>query len=143
MTMKWEGPKVQRIIESAMIDAVSVGADVILGQAVKKAPRDTGTLRRSGTVTYKSLPNVDEVYPVAQQMQVQKEPKPEHVQRNNIKAYVSFNTPYAHKQHEDLTLNHPREGEAKYLENALDENKGRVKTIVEKEMKRQLKRRGL
>jgi hypothetical protein len=32
---------------------------------------------------------------------------------------ISFNTPYAAKQHEDLRLKHPRGGGPKYLERAL------------------------
>lgn len=33
-----------------------------------------------------------------------------------VRATISFNTPYAAKQHEELSYNHPRGGKAKYLE---------------------------
>ena len=39
--------------------------------------------------------------------------------------------PYAAKQHEDESLNHPRGGEAKFLQKALDENEENIVDRVE------------
>ena len=38
---------------------------------------------------------------------------------------VSYGLPYALRQHEDLTLNHPKGGEAKFLERPFEERKQR------------------
>lgn len=38
-----------------------------------------------------------------------------------IEGEVSFNTPYAARQHEEIGWRHPNGGEAKYLENPLKE----------------------
>jgi hypothetical protein len=82
--------------------------DVLLDlqrRAIERAPIDTGDLRGSSSV--------------------------EVVERNGmITGTIGFNTPYAMKQHEDLTLNHPRGGEAKYIEKPLKENEARYKQFV-------------
>jgi len=41
---------------------------------------------------------------------------------NHVGGYVSFNEPYATRQHEELEYMHPKGGEAKYLEKPLNEN---------------------
>lgn len=42
-----------------------------------------------------------------------------HIERHGDGFIVSFDTPYAAKQHEDMHLKHPRGGGPKYLERAL------------------------
>lgn len=80
-----------RDIEHVAPEAIKDVAFDLLGKAVNLAPIDTADLRGSGKVELET--NGDK-----------------------ITATVSFNTPYAVRQHEDLTYNHPRGGEAKYLE---------------------------
>lgn len=103
MTIKWRGEEAERLIREAAMDAIRTGAEHILTEAINETPIDTGTLRRSGTVT--EAPAEDAVY-------------------------VSFNTPYARRQHEDLTLRHPRGGKAKYLEDPFKRNVGRVQRLT-------------
>lgn len=43
---------------------------------------------------------------------------------------VSFNTPYAANQHEHTEYNHPRGGQAKYLESTLVQNKSRILHLI-------------
>ena len=49
---------------------------------------------------------------------------------------VSFNTPYAAKQHEDMRLKHPRGGKAKFLEDEIKAIVPRLEGIVGSEVKR-------
>lgn len=48
---------------------------------------------------------------------------------------VSFNTKYAAVQHEQINYNHPRGGQAKYLESVLLENKDRILNIIADKMR--------
>lgn len=81
-----------------MMDGMAIGvkaqAEVILADAKQRAPIDQGALRDSGKVDM-------------------------HNDARRITSVISFNTPYATVQHENLTFNHPRGGGPKYLENAM------------------------
>ena len=111
---KWRGEEAERLIRETAFRAILDGAEVILTEAIDETPIDTGTLRRSGTVTEAPQDNV---------------------------VYISFNTPYAVKQHEDLTLKHPRGGKAKYLEDPFKRNAGKVKRLAELRVKAALARK--
>ena len=111
--LKWRGEEVERLIRETAFQAIRDGAEAILTEAIDETPIDTGTLRRSGTVT-------------------------EAPQENTV--YVSFNTPYARRQHEDLTLNHPRGGKAKYLEDPFKRNAEKVEQLVAQRVKAALDR---
>lgn len=111
--LKWRGEEVERLIRETAFQAIRDGAEAILTEAIDETPIDTGTLRRSGTVT-------------------------EAPQENAV--YISFNTPYAVKQHEDLTLKHPRGGKAKYLETPFNANKKKVIKYAERKIKEALRR---
>lgn len=52
------------------------------------------------------------------------------------RAAISYNTPYAQKQHEDLSLSHPGGRKAKYLEGALNGSGPQVAQIVEARIRR-------
>lgn len=51
------------------------------------------------------------------------------------KGTVSYNTKYAAVQHEQINYNHPRGGQAKYLESVLLENKDRILNIIADKMR--------
>lgn len=72
----------------------------IKGESQQRAPVDQGDLRSSGY--YRTSEKKD-----------------------GISAEVGFNAPYALKQHEELHYNHPKGGQAKYLESVLVENVGK------------------
>lgn len=56
------------------------------------------------------------------------------VTRAGNRAAISYNTPYAVKQHEDMTLVHPNGRQPKYLEQALNSAGTRVPDIIQAEM---------
>lgn len=86
--------EIKRRRRAAAVQALHVIGDDLLGRAIRDAPIDEGTLRGSGSV------DVDE-------------------RANSASVEVTFSTPYAARQHEEVTWDHPRGGKAKYLEDNL------------------------
>ena len=102
------------------MQALHDGAEAILTESLKEVPHATGTLARSAAVTDASREDA---------------------------VYISYNTPYAVRQHEDLTLRHPDPRnplstpgrKAKYLEDPFDRLKGKVMELVKRRIKKALK----
>jgi len=145
--LKWHGDEAEKLILEVAMEALRTGAETILTEAIDAAPVDTGTLRRSGTVTVGSLPhNPTQIY---QESLPPKKGGPglEHKDAfpdpigDEKAVYISFNTPYARRQHEDLTLNHPRGGKAKYLEDPFKRNAKKVERLAELRVKAALARK--
>lgn len=90
---------------------LTAAAEFVLGEAQAKAPIEEGTLERSGTVV------VDE---------------------ENLRATISFDTPYAVRQHEELNYQHDAGREAKFLENAMNANAAQVGQIIRDEIRKEL-----
>lgn len=82
-------------MRKAAQEAVQEVAEDILTEANDRVPLDEGDLARSA-----------EVVPFPQEG----------------KAAITYDTPYAIRQHEDRTLNHPRQGEHHWLEKTVEEN---------------------
>lgn len=86
MSIQWNTRAGEAITEAAQT-GIFEAAEALLDQAIEKTPVQDGILRASGRATQEGLVSA-----------------------------VSFNTPYAVKQHEELGYQHPNGGEAKYLE---------------------------
>lgn len=56
------------------------------------------------------------------------------------RATVSYDTPYAKRQHEELTYRHPGGRRAKWLEQALNEQRGALFLILAREMRSRMRR---
>lgn len=108
--MSLEHDVLARVRAAAEI-AIDEKADQIHGQAVQLAPIETGRLRESARV---DTTRNDEHY---------------------YEDTVSFNTPYAARQHEELTWEHPRGGQAKYLEAPLKSNMPTIEEHIAKRVK--------
>jgi len=136
---KWRIKEAVKIAEEAGLKALRTGAEAILTEAIDEAPIDTGTLRRSGTVTVGALPDGAQVYEAAESGSNMKNafPGPEGKEKA---VYISFSTPYARRQHEELGYNHPRGGKAKYLETPFNANKKKVIKYAERKIKEALRR---
>lgn len=78
-------------------------AEHVLQVSRTRVPIEEGTLERSGTTT------VDEA---------------------NLVAYISYDTPYAVRQHEDMTYRHDAGRQAKFLESALTGERDVVRKII-------------
>lgn len=99
-------------IRAAALRGLDIAAEHVLEESNRIVPHEEGTLERSGTVT---------------------------VDRSHLTAAVSYDTPYAVRQHEDQDLNHKGKGEAKYLEKALDRSRRVVPKIIAAEVKRAMR----
>ena len=81
---------VLREVEREMTDLTTD----LLARSKPLVPRDKSTLVRSGTREVRRV-------------------------GDRIEGTVTYNTPYAARQHEELSYRHPRGGQAKYLEQPL------------------------
>lgn len=82
----------------------------VLQVSNQRVPNETGDLERSGRATV-----------------------------DDLRGAVSYDTPYAVRQHEELTWRHSRGGRAKYLESALVDEAGTVRDIVAAQVRRALR----
>lgn len=86
-------PRAKDILNGSANRGVALAAEHILGESNKTAPIEESTLIRSGTVS---------------------------TDPGTFSAAISYDTPYAVRQHEDMTLRHDGGRTAKYLENAMN-----------------------
>lgn len=135
---KWRIKEAVKIAEEAGLKALRTGAEAILTEAIDETPIDTGTLRRSGTVTVGKLPDSARIYEAAESGNEMKDAFPEKIGKEKV-VYISFNTPYARRQHEEVGYNHPRGGKAKYLEDPFNRNKEKVLKYADKQIRKALK----
>ena len=99
-------------MQEGAVRGLRIGMEHVLQVSREEVPHEEGTLERSGT------PSVD---PVA------------------LIGAVSYDTVYAIKQHEDLTLKHDDGRKAKYLEDPWDAEAGTVQEIIAAEIRRALR----
>lgn len=99
-------------IVKAALKGQKVLAQNILGESQKLVPVDTGTLKRSG-----------------------------HVSTEGNTTTISYNTPYALKQHEDASLNHPKGGEPKYLERPFNEKVQEYENYISTEVYKAMRKK--
>lgn len=106
----------------------------ILRLAVLKAPVDTGHLRESGSV------EIQGVTVAGSSGGVQATGQPPPATGTSVTARIGFNATtkdgkrsYAQIQHERIDFNHPKGGEAKYLEKALEEVADRVQGWMQRD----------
>ncbi|TDC42091.1 minor capsid protein [Micromonospora sp. KC213] len=92
--LEWDGDEVEALLQAASFEGAELAAEHLLGESNLLVPHEEGDLERSGEVT--SDESTGEVV-------------------------VSYDRPYAVKQHEDLTLRHDEGREAKYLEKPMND----------------------
>jgi len=136
---KWRIKEAVKIAEDAALKALRTGAEAILTEAIDETPIDTGTLRRSGTVTVGALPDGAQVYEAAESGTEMKDAFPNKIGKEKA-VYISFSTPYARRQHEELGYNHPLGGGPKYLETPFNRNKKKVLQYAKKQVRKALEK---
>lgn len=99
--------RVEAVLDEQVDRAAYAAGEHLLGAANVHVPLEEGTLERSGTV---SDPDQGAVT-------------------------VSYDTPYAVRQHEDLTYQHDPGRTAKWLENAMHAEAAAVRAIMAGELK--------
>ncbi|HHV98600.1 MAG TPA: hypothetical protein GXX36_03345 [Clostridiaceae bacterium] len=135
---KWHIKEAVRIVEEAALEGLRTGAEKILTEAIDEAPVESGTLRRSGTVTIGSIPDGTQVYEAAESGTDMSDAYPKPVGKEKA-VYISFNTPYARRQHEEIGYNHPLGGKAKYLEDPFNRNKEKALKYAALKVKKAIK----
>jgi len=101
--VEWNQDEIEATYHQAGVKALLVGAQYLLSLAVAQVPLDEATLMNSGVAT------VDPI---------------------RLQAAVSFDTPYAVRQHEDLTFRHPGGRKAKYLEDPMTGNRTQIYALI-------------
>lgn len=96
-----EGAK--KAARDARKKGLRAAAEFVLTEANKHVPHDDGSLERSGRAD---------------------------VNAEGTRAAVSYDTPYAVKQHEDMSLKHPGKGQGKWLENTMSREGDTVAEII-------------
>lgn len=83
----WNDTQARAIVQNGGETAIREGANFLLDESRKQVPIETGALSRSGSVS-----------------------------QEGFSATVSYDTPYAVRQHESMTYRHAAGRKAKYLE---------------------------
>ncbi|MGW2062804.1 hypothetical protein ACWCO9_19485 [Streptomyces sp. NPDC001937] len=109
--LRWNGPQVLDQARTGAVRGVRLGAEHVLELSRQRVPIEEGTLERSGVAS------VDE---------------------RDLTAAVSYDTKYAVRQHEDMTMRHDHGRTAKYLERPLNEAADDVQAIIAAQVRRSL-----
>lgn len=118
--------EVTRALTQAMVE----NTEDLLGESMKRAPVEEGFLRGSGSArvnrggtshTVRGKDATGQATATLRAVSGSDVGALVNAEGAVIEGEVSFNTPYAARQHEELTWRHPLGGEAKYLENPLKE----------------------
>ena len=110
-TLKWHGAKVTAAEKKGAARGLYLGAEHVLEEATRLVPLREGTLERSGVASSDA---------------------------GALRAAVSYDTVYAVIQHEAMDFSHPRGRQAKYLEQPLNSERGKVLDIIAREIKSSL-----
>ncbi|MCP2261083.1 hypothetical protein LX15_004803 [Streptoalloteichus tenebrarius] len=107
MTMRvdvtWDGAKVKRRARSGAVRGLQEATEHLLGASRQLVPIEEGTLERSGVAS---------------------------VDDTRLVGAVSYDTPYAVRQHEELTWQHDPGRQAKYLEQPAEAERGTMMSLI-------------
>jgi hypothetical protein len=107
--LTWEGAAAGKAIRAATVRGLLLWAEHLLGESRAIVPLDEATLERSGVAS------VDE---------------------RILTAAVSYDTPYAVKQHEDESIVHRNGRQAKYLERPFIATRGLAPKIIANQIRK-------
>jgi hypothetical protein len=110
--LTWHGPEVKAKTRAGAVRGLATAGEHLLGESRREVPIEEGTLERSGRS------DVDE---------------------RGLAVAVSYDTPYARRQHEDLTFRHDSGRKAKYLEDPLNREGDTMLALVAAEIRRELR----
>ncbi|GGM65210.1 hypothetical protein GCM10012275_39690 [Longimycelium tulufanense] len=108
--IEWHGENVSATARRGTVRGLALGAEHVRGVSVDLAPLDTGALRNSATASHDP---------------------------GALTAAVSYDTPYAARQHEELGYRH-RVGGPKYLEHAFAAERDTVARLIQAQIHRAL-----
>lgn len=111
VSFEWHGDEVKELIADGEIEGLELGAEHILGESRLLVPYEEGELSRSGATS---------------------------VDRDARTAAISYNKPYAARQHEEMTWRHDDDRQAKYLEMPFLREAPVVREIIAAQIRRKL-----
>lgn len=100
--LNWYGQEAIKMIQEGGMEGCVSALEHLKAQTHPDVPKDTHALAQSAEVSADG----------------------------KTRAVLSYNTPYAVVQHENLGYNHPNGGKAKYLEDQFNQNKDSMKQII-------------
>lgn len=112
MTLEYNGAEIMNLIEGKAARAVAAGAQVVVAAAVPLTPILEGDLRGA----------IGIIDPIVDGDKV-------------VSGVAVKDVVYARRQHEETTWNHPRGGQAKYLQTAKDATKDEVEAVIKNHLK--------
>lgn len=104
----WHGEQVKNKHKAGAAAGARKAAEHLLAVSRREVPLDEGTLSRSGRVDSNG---------------------------SEARAGVSYDTPYARRQHEDMSLNHPGGRKAKYVEDPMQREQQTCLAIIAAEIR--------
>lgn len=107
--IRWYGDRVEEKVLRAAVNALTLTGEVLLTESNRTVPWEEGTLERSGSVD---------------------------VDKGEMVAAVSYDTPYARMQHEETSFSHRSGRRAKWLKDTLEEQKDRLLSFLRDELKK-------
>lgn len=107
----WDGRTARRALARATPRGLRLAAEHLLQVSRTQVPLEEGTLERSGEAM---------------------------VDKRKLEAAVSFSTPYAVRQHEDLTLRHDGGRKGKYLEDPMHSERPTMLDLIAAEARKGL-----
>ncbi|MFG3037781.1 hypothetical protein ACGFYZ_12815 [Streptomyces sp. NPDC048330] len=110
--IRWNGDAVLAAERAGALLGLRLGAEHLLTESRRVVPIEEATLERSGVAS------VDEAA---------------------LTAGVSYDTPYAVRQHEDMTLRHDNGRSAKFLERPLAEEAATINEIIAAAIRRAMR----
>ena len=111
-TLDFNGDQVAAGLRQAAERGVLMAAEYVLGESQAVVPIDEAALSRSGSVS---------------------------VDASTLTSAVSYDTPYAVRQHEQMDYRHAPGRQAKYLEQPLFQSRGQVQAIIAAQLRRALR----
>ena len=117
MAMRWDNnlnfDAVEKAVAEASDRAALLAGEHVLTESRRLVPIEEGTLERSGQVDTER-------------------------QGSASVAAISYNTPYAVRQHEEMDFRHDEGRQAKYLEQPLEGEAATVRAIAEQQLRQAL-----
>ena len=109
---RWHGEEAKRRAYAALRRALYAAGEYVLETANRTVPHQEGVLEGSGDVS----------------------PHP-----TDLAVAISYDTPYARRQHEETTWRHDPPRRAKWLELTLEEEQAAVRAYLQRELKKAFK----
>lgn len=104
----WRGPEVTSTIKRAAAGGLYEAAEHVLEESNRVVPLDEGDLSRSGFAE---------------------------TDRDALVAHVGYDTPYAARQHEELSYRHSEGRKAKFLEDTVNQQAGTIRDHIAKKIR--------